>query len=72
MSVGRCDMQATLPIANGILLWRSCPHHAFGSAAQDRFAGDCERPSLYRLDRLSVADAAQGLSALFDGAAVFL
>ena len=27
MSVGRCDMQATLRIANGILLRRSCPRH---------------------------------------------
>jgi len=55
-------MQATLRIANGVLLRRHARATAFGSAAQDLFTGDCERPSLHRLDRLPVADAAQGLS----------
>lgn len=44
---------------------------AFGSAAQDRSTRGCERASLYCVDRLSVADAAEGLSAQFDGAGYF-
>lgn len=35
-------------------------------------AGDCERTFVYRDDRLSVADAAERFSSLFDGTEVLL
>src|SRR5882672_1176957 len=41
---------------------------AFGSAARHRVARRGGRDLVYRADRLSVADAAEGLSSVHDGA----
>src|SRR6267142_6700981 len=45
---------------------------AFGSAARHRVARRGGRDLVYRADRLSVADAAEGLSSVHDGARLFL
>src|SRR5258707_14534893 len=45
---------------------------AFGSAARHRVARRGGRDLVYRADRLSVADIAEGTSSLHDGAKVFL
>jgi hypothetical protein len=45
---------------------------AFGPAAGDRVASGAGRDLVYRADRLSVADAAEGLSAVHNRAGLFL
>src|SRR6266478_1438763 len=44
----------------------------FGPAARNRFASRAGRNPLYRADGLSVANAAERLSAVHDGARLFL
>src|SRR5580704_18721357 len=44
---------------------------AFGSAARDRAAGRVGCDLVYRADRLSVADAAEGLSSVYHRARLF-
>ena len=45
---------------------------AFGPAAGDRVASGAGRDLVYRAERLSVADAAEGLSAFHNRAGLFL
>src|ERR1700730_16926817 len=45
---------------------------AFGSAARDRAAGRAGCDLVYRADRLSVVDAAEGLSSVYHRARLFL
>src|ERR1700740_3167703 len=45
---------------------------AFGPAARDRVAGRVGCDLVYRADRLSVADAAEGLSSVYHRATRFL
>ena len=45
---------------------------AFGPAAGDRVASGAGRDLVYRADRLSVADAAEGLSTVYNRAGLFL
>src|ERR1700719_634065 len=52
--------------------WALAGGQAFGPAARHRVASRAGRDLVHRADRLSVADAAQGLSPVHHGARLFL